>query len=339
MPRKHGDVTIAQVAADADVSLATVSRVINQKGSIKSSTYQRVVDSMNKLGYSLPEETEDMIKTQSGSGPIIFNIPSLKNPFYDELVIGAKSSAARCGYHLLINKSHVNRSTLYDVIDLIHHTRAAGIITTNHVPTAILQKLMGCTNLVQCCEYNENVDLPYVTIDDAAAAADVVDYLLSLGRRRIALINGPEDYKYARCRLHGYQNALKKAGIPLDPSLTVHLPGVNYDLALSAAVQLLNTANPPDSFFACSDIHAAAVIRAAYMAGLRVPQDILVAGFDNIQFSSMLIPALTTVNQPKVQLGSMACELLIEKISNPSIPNKKIVLGTELIIRESTQLL
>jgi len=333
MPKKRGNVTIAEIAADAGVSLATVSRVINRKDGIRGSTSSRVIASMNRLGYSLPEELKN---SSSGNGLILFNIPSLNNPFYEEIIMGAKSSAARYGYHLLINKEHINRNTIQGIIDLVRRTRAAGIITANQVPTGVLQKLSRCTTVVQCCEFNQSVDLPYVTIDDASAAEDVIDYLFSAGKRRIALINGPEPYKYARCRLIGYESAFKKAGVPIDQGLMVQLPSLSYDLAVSACMQLLNSGNPPDSFFTCSDIYAAAAVRASHLSGYRVPQDIMVTGFDNVQLSAMVIPSITTVNQPKVQLGAMACELLMEKIADPESPNRKVVLKTELIIREST---
>ena len=180
--------------------------------------------------------------------------------------------------------------------------------------------------------------MPYVSIDDLSAGRSVVEYLLSLGRRRIAFISGPIRYKYARQRLEGYHDALQAAGFEVDPHLIVQLPEVSYDLAISGAMQLLNTAEPPDAFYTTSDVYATAAIRAAYLAGARVPQDVMVTGFDNIEFSSMAIPSITTVNQPKMQLGFMACELLLEKISYPATPNKKVMLDTELIIRESTSI-
>ena len=101
-------------------------------------------------------------------------------------------------------------------------------------------------------------------------------------------------------------------------------------------MQLLRTAEPPDAFVTTSDVYAAAVIRAARQVGLRVPQDVMVTGFDNIEFSTVTTPSITTVDQPRIRLGLMACELLVEKIANPALPSKGVLLETELIVREST---
>ncbi len=325
--------TIAQIAQAAQVSPATVSRVLNHKGNVKGETYTRVVEALKQLNYPFLGEAEP---GNEGGGLLLLNLPSFDNPFYSEVVTGAKTSAARHGYHLLINSSHINSSTLPSLLELMKLTKAAGLITLNHVPPDILVKLNSILPLVQCCEYDQNLDLSYISIDDLNASRQMVEYLLSIGRRRIAFICGPARYKYARHRLQGYRAALSAAGIPADPNLIVQLPEVRYDLAISSAMQMLNSSNPPDAFFTSSDVYAMAAIRAAHLAGRRVSQDVMVTGFDNIEFCSMSIPSITTVNQPKLQLGFMACELLLEKISIPDSPNKKILLETELIIREST---
>lgn len=324
--------TVAEIAKAAGVSPATVSRVLNHKGIVKGNTYERVVAALHEMGYPFQEENRDA----ASGGLIILNIPSLDNPFYSEIVDGAKTSASRHGYHLLINEEHINRGTLPRIIELLHKTRAVGLITLNHISTETLSKLSDIITLVQCCEYDAGVDLPYVSIDDLSAGRSVVEYLLSLGRKRIAFISGPTRYKYSRQRLQGYCDALKASRFEVDPHLIVQLPEISYDLAISCAMQLLNSSEPPDAFFTTSDVYATAAIRAAYLAGKRVPQDVMVTGFDNIEFSSMAIPSITTVSQPKTQLGFMACELLLEKIACPTTPNKKVMLETELIIREST---
>lgn len=324
--------TVAQIAKAAGVSPATVSRVLNHKGIVKGDTYERVVAALRTLGYPFHEEGG----APETGGLIILNIPSFDNPFYSEIVAGAKTSATRHGYHLLINEEHINRSTLPRLVKLLRKTRAAGLIVLNHVPTDILRKLGDMIPLVQCCEYDAELDLPYVSIDDLGASKGAVEYLLSLGRKRIAFISGPPRYKYARYRMRGYYEALEEAGMAADPHLVVQLPEIRYDLAISSAMQLLTTEEPPDAFVTTSDVYAMAVIRAAYLAGRQVPHDLMVTGFDNIEFSSMAIPSITTISQPETQLGFMACEILLEKIDFPFIPNKKILLETEFIIREST---
>ena len=182
------------------------------------------------------------------------------------------------------------------------------------------------------------MEIPYVSIDDIAATRTIMEYLLSLGRRRIAFINGPIRYKYARHRLQGYINSLDKAGISQESRLIIQLPEINFNMAVSAVTQLLGGENLPDAFFCASDVYAAAVIKACTRMGLNVPRDIMVVGFDNVEIASMLNPTITTVNQPRYQLGLSSCNLLIELINNPKSIIRSILLETELIVRESTSL-
>jgi LacI family repressor for deo operon, udp, cdd, tsx, nupC, and nupG len=181
------------------------------------------------------------------------------------------------------------------------------------------------------------VDIPFVTIDDVSAARNAVEYLISLGRKRIAFINGPLEYKYAQDRLKGYLQALEQASIKKDPEIIIQLQEISYDMAVSAAFQLLNSDQRPDAFFASSDVYAAAAIKAVRRSDLEVPKDIAILGFDNIELSTMCTPSITTVNQPKFQLGLLSCEMLIKRISGEQIPISSMYMDTELIVRETTQ--
>jgi LacI family repressor for deo operon, udp, cdd, tsx, nupC, and nupG len=221
------------------------------------------------------------------------------------------------------------------LLKLVKQTRTAGLIITNSVEATLLKKLAAAVPLVQCCEYDETIPLPYVSIDDIAAAKTVMEYLFSRGKKSIALLNGPGRYKYARHRLRGYLEALDRAGIKSDPALIIHLPEISFDMAVSEAIRLLREKRP-DAFFCSSDVYAAAVIRAGKRLGYRVPGDFAVTGFDNVEIASMTQPAITTMNQPKHQMGVSGCELLIERILDPRSPVRNILLETELIVRESS---
>lgn len=326
--------TVQQLAQAAGVSPATISRVLNHKGVVKKETYDKVLEALRACNYPFKEERA----WNSGNNIIILNAPSLDNPFYHEIVRGAKAGALRYGYHLMVNEDIFNYNTLPRFLELIHKIKATGLITLNTIPPDILQSLSSEIMVVQCCEFDEEADLPYVSVDDFNASRNVAEHLLSLGCRRIAFLSGPPSYKYSRHRLRGYKHALRGAGIEPDPRLIVQFPEINYELSITSAMQMLRSTDPPDAFLTTSDVYAASVIRAAHLVGMRVPQDLKVTGFDNIDISSMTIPSITTVNQPKMRLGLMACELLIEKINDPESPNKNVLLETELIVRESTSL-
>jgi LacI family repressor for deo operon, udp, cdd, tsx, nupC, and nupG len=329
--------TYQKLAAVTGISIATISRVITGAPGVKEETRQKVVQLLDHYGYDISQ-----IRLRDAalkSGLLVFNIPSFGNPFYGQILSGAKMAATQRGWQLLINEEHINDSTIGSFLTFLKKVNAVGLITANHVSPPLLKKLNEEIPLVQCCEYDSSFDIPFVSIDDVAAAKTSMEYLFSLGRKNIAFINGPIRYKYARQRLQGYREALEEAGIPSSDDMVLQLPDISYDLAVSAVTNLLNEGKRPDAFFCASDVFAAAVISAASRAGLSVPQDIMAMGFDNVDISFMTSPTITTINQPKFQLGFSSCEFLVERVTNPQSPLHNILLATELIARESTAVL
>ena len=327
--------TVAQIASEAHVSPATVSRVLNHQGIVKKETYDTVLSVLQKYHYPFEEK---QASAAAKNNLLILNAPSFENPFYNEIIQGAKTGAVRHGYHLVINEDIFNHNTLPRFLELVKKINAAGLITLNAIPLNILQAISKEITVVQCCEFQEELDLPYVSVDDFNAGKTATEHLLSQGCKRIAFLSGPPEYKYARYRYQGYQQALLTAGIQPNPALVVQFMEINYELAITTTMQMLRSANPPDGFVTTSDVYAASVIRGAHLVGFRVPHDLKVVGFDNIDISSMTTPSITTISQPKIRLGLMAAELLVEKIQCPSISNKGVLLETELIVRESSSL-
>lgn len=329
-------VRIQDIAKTAGVSNATVSRVLNNQNVVNGETYRKVVDAMNALGYSHTLSVSTGNGKDSSPDLIILSLPSISNPFYNEIAIGAQSAAQRFGYRVLISNTPLDNDGLDQLITLIKTTPVAGVITLNNMTGNALEKLCAITHVVQCCEYCEGYDVPYVSIDDYQATRIALTHLLSHGRKDIAFINGPLGYKYARHRQNSYLDFMREHRLPIREDRIIQLSSVEFSIAVASITQLLSRPNPPDAIFAISDVFAAAVVKVARKYGLRVPQDVMVIGFDNIDISSMCEPALTTINQPKQQMGYMACELLVELISTPNIRAKQIILDTELIVREST---
>ncbi len=325
-------VTITDVAALAEVSVATVSRVLHNRHHVKSDTRGRVVEAMRSLGY---EPGESHAPVHAG-GMIIMNVPSFSNPFYSEIVRGAKTSANRHGFDLLVDQDYLDDEGQPRLLDLVCNTKTAGTIVTDSVPAHFLDQLSQSAPVVQCCEYVENSVHSYAGVDDVLAAKRAVEFLLAAGRTRIALLNGPIRYKYAVQRRQGYLEALRNAGLRPSEKWMVQIPDIDFGIALSAAASQLGGSTPPDAYVASSDVLAAAVIRAAKQVGMRVPEDVMVVGFDNVDISSATSPTITTVSLPRFQLGYTACELLIDRIHNPEIPPQQVLLGTEMIMREST---
>ena len=331
MKRKSIDPTLLDVAERSGVSIATVSRVLNARHQVKPSTAKRVCAAMDELGYPYQEA----VNTQKNN-LIAVVLPNMDNPFYAKIVHGIQASA----------RSHHHEYTIYlckdvdlnyrQLVDCLHMMHACGVILLSPVnDSEVLRQINAAAPVVQCAEYNAKSPLPYVAVDDFSASKSAVEYLISKGRQRIALINGPQKYKYARHRYEGYAAALKDAGLSLEPSFVFYVTEMSFDGALSVARQLLLGKERPDAILAASDVFAAAAIKAASGAGLLVPQDLAVLSFDNTFVSSVSHPSITVVNMPQFQLGYVACELLADRMLNPAGEHQSIVLNTELVIRES----
>jgi DNA-binding LacI/PurR family transcriptional regulator len=186
---------------------------------------------------------------------------------------------------------------------------------------------------VSCSEFDEDSGLPHASIDHGQAAVDAVQYLINRGHRRIALLGADESYLWARQRHAGYEAALKRAGLPLDPQLVRVARGTDYSFGMEAAGALLALEAPPSAVFAVSDTLAIGAIKAFRRAGRRVPEDIAVVGFDNIPLSQMFEPALTTIAQPMFELGAAAARMLLERLAGGHPQSR--TLQHALVVRES----
>ena len=332
MRKKSSEATISDVARHAGVSLATVSRVLNDKSKVRRDTAEKVSRVMESLSY-IREPVHGHEKNQL----LIAVLPNLDNPFYAEIIKGIRTSAKSHGMSALIfPEPNVDRD-YSQLIRLVETTRASGVILLSPVnQLETLAALGAAAPLVQCAEYTESSPFPYVGVDDTAAAKMATEALIRVKRRRIALINGPEKYKYARHRYQGYAQALFQAGLEVNPSLVANVTEMGFDSSLAVARQMLLSAEHPDAIFAASDMYAAAVIKAADQAAIHIPEQLSVIGFDNTYISQMLNPSVSSVSIPRFQLGYTAGELLMERIQNPvSMESKHILLKTELVLRDS----
>lgn len=325
-------ITIQDVAVAAEVSVATVSRVLNKIDTVKESTKIKVLEAIENLGYEF-ESTKEYIPMK---GNILLVVPSINNPFYTEIIRGSKTAAMQRGYYLLIYEEHILSSTLDDFLRFLKREKPAGLLITNQIPPVVLEKLAAFIPLVQCCEHINSEDYSYVGINETTATANAVAYLGANNKKKIAFLNGPEYHRYAQRRLDGYKLGLEQLGIEYDPKIVFNLPDYAFDVAVSSSISLLKSNNIPDAFLTSSDIIAAAILRAAYCCHLSIPKDFSVIGFGNYDFSANTIPSLSTINIPRFQIGFSACEMLINQLQDNNFRPQSIILDTEFILREST---
>lgn len=326
-------VTISDIAKRANVSIATVSRILNRKDTVSLSTKHKVLQVMEELGYDAGQ-----IKPGSSYQTILVFVPDFTNPFYAHIIDGIQQTAHENDFEVFLIPTkdvYLNNSHL---ASLVKKGGFKGVIwLSTSPPEELLTLISRYCPMVMCCEYPEHYECSYISIDDVAASYKAVNYLISTGCKNIGIVNCTLKYKYARHRREGYVKALENAGFTLRPEWNITVPSIDYTLAHSAIFQALNAEQIPDAFFTCSDVFAAAAINAARQHGIRVPEDLSVIGFDNVEASRMTLPMITTIRQPCFQLGQQSCSILLEKIANPSIPDRQILLNTEFIIRDSTR--
>ena len=339
--KSKGKITINDIAKEAGVSTATVSRALSGTGTVKPETLRAIMDIANHMGYSahLPTASEHVspgMISHEKCPVIMIHITDMSNPFYGKIIRGISDSVISHGYDFILSSLEVTPENIDKFISMIRQLGISGIITADITSSSCLEKISDVVPVVQCCEFSENPYASSVGIDDYTAVQTVLDYFLSKGRTRIGFINGPLSYRYAQNRLRAYRTIMKENNITVKPHWIIQLPGLNHDMAFSSVIKLLSSPDAPDCLCSVSDELAAAAIRAAHYCNLKVPNDILVIGFDNTNISQLSTPSITTISQPQFQLGFLASELLFEKIHNPLSEVKHINLNTELIIREST---
>ena len=192
--------------------------------------------------------------------------------------------------------------------------------------------------IVQCTEYS-STQFSYVGIDNYKSTTAAMDHIYSLGRRKTLFVNGPLEYRYARERQEAFITFMEKVGISSSQYQIINIAKIDYNMAFASINQALSSDRLPDSIFAVSDIFAVAAAKAAGRHGIRVPQDMVIVGFDNINIlSTVTTPAITSISQPRFQIGYTAGELLFEAIQTKNAPAapKHVILDTELIIRDSS---
>lgn len=325
--------TITDIAKKSGVSIATVSRILNQKSVVSPETRKKVLRAMEELQYDTAQ-----LEMHPTSRNILVFVPDFANPFYARIIDGIQQTAHENNYEIFLTQTKDIYSNYPYFVNLVRDGNYNGVLWLAAVPPAdLLSEMSHICPVVMCCEYSEEFEISYVSIDDVSAAYKAVNYLISTGCKRIGLINCSLKYKYARHRREGFLKALDNANLEFRPEWNISIPYVNYNLAYSSVLQVLNSSKLPDAFFACSDVFAAAAINGALHCGIRVPEDLSVIGFDNVETSRITSPTITTIGQPAFQLGQQSCAMLIEKISNPYISRRNLLLDTELIIRDSTR--
>jgi LacI family transcriptional regulator len=327
-------VTIDDVARVAGVSIATVSRVLNNTGKVAPETAERVHAAVAELDYVPHAGARGLAGSRRNTIGLVF--PGMGDAFLNELLVGVDHLFAEEGYELLLYSTRLRSSQQSSMsIPLGEHNTDGLIIYAGSLETSEIQRFYdrGFPQVLLHQSAPEGMQIPSVTFENKAGAQTAVSHLINLGRRRIVHLVGLEGNEDAHWRELGYREALAEHNLPFEPELVV-TGGFDDKVSETAVAQLLESSVKFDAIFAADDRSASGALFALQQAGKRVPEDVAVVGFDDASYARYLTPALSTIHAPIAESGRKAAEQIIRLIRDQE-PDMLTLLPTELIVRES----
>ncbi|MFN0022787.1 MAG: LacI family DNA-binding transcriptional regulator [Parvularculaceae bacterium] len=327
--------TIVDVANSAGVSIKTVSRVINSEPRVTAGTREKVLRAIEDLGYQRNMFARGLRAEKSLVLGLLYENPQGDYP--SDVLHGALTHCRESGYHLQVEVLR-GREMATQTVKFLTETRLDGALLTppvcdNAMVLAALEKFE--VPFVRISPNRPRPNECYIAIDDRAAAVALVDYLASLGHRRIGFIKGIRGHAATKLRHAGYRRALARCKIEYDPSLVV-AGSFDFESGIAGAARLMTLADPPTAIFACNDETAAGALCWAHDRGVAVPDELSICGFDGGTISRVVWPALTTVRQPIRDLGMTAVRRLIDINAGKNHAGAPLILPFDLVAGGST---
>jgi LacI family transcriptional regulator len=334
---KQENITMVHVADRANVSIATVSNVLNNTKAVSENLKKKVYDAIGELNYK-PNYYAQSMRRKSGNILGIV-IPEIRNSFYAEIIRGVEDIAFEKGYSVFICNSDNDPRKWKMYVDMLYSKRVDGVIITG----AWLDKDAAWHFLV-----NKGIPLTIVNFDSESSKADIVgisryqggvkagEYLLGLGHRDIVVFEGRKNYIPSKTfnPVQGAKDVLQNNGIENVKSVICN--SFTLEGGYLGMQQVLQDNERPTAVFCENDLLALGAMRAVFDNNLKVPEDISVIGIDNIAFSGYGIPRLTTIDTSRYRLGTLATEMIFDRIKDPLLPRRRQILNPEIIVREST---
>lgn len=329
-------VTIYDVAREANVSMATVSRVVNGNPNVKPTTRKKVLETIERLGYRPNAVARGLASKKTTTVGAI--IPDISSIFFSELTRGIEDIATMYKYNIILSNSDQNTDKELRLIDTMLEKQVDGIvfmggkITEEHVnqfKTANVPVVLAAT-------HDETNSLPSINIDYRQAAYEATKTLIESTNEQPAFVTGNEYIQSNGLKYEGYVEALKEASIEVDENLVVE-EECTYNGGLQAVSTLLEKKIKPKSIFVATDEMAVGVIHSLQDAGIKVPEDVQVFGFNNTRISLMVRPTLTTVVQPMYDIGAVAMRLLTKFMNKEEVDEHTVILPHRILKRNSTK--
>lgn len=324
-------ITLAKLAQEAQVSLATASKVLNGRSDVAPATRARVEALLDSHGYRRR-------RTVASARLVELVFHELQSAWSIEIIRGVEEVAAEHGMSVALTQSGTRHAPAEEWLEGVIQRRPVGVILVfSELPAAMRGALAtrGIPFVIIDPAGDPPVAVPSVASANWNGGLAATRHLIDLGHTRIAVITGPDDMMCSHARLDGYRSAMTAAGLAVDESL-VRFGDFHLEGGVQHASALLDLAEPPTAIFAGSDLQALGVYDVARQRGIRVPEALSVVGYDDIPLAQWVSPRMTTVLQPLEEMGREAARLAIRLADGPIVPTPRIELATRLIVREST---
>jgi LacI family transcriptional regulator len=326
--------TMRDVAEQAGVSLTTVSHVINRTRFVSLDVTERVMSAMDQLNYRPNELARSLRRGHTRTLGLI--LPDSANPYFAEIGHAIEVAAYESGYNVILCNTHGVEQKESHYINVLRNKQVDGIIfvATGDKTNSISQTLGDDFPVLLVDRELVGVSTDVIIVNNYQGGYLATQHLLNLGHTKIACISGPSRIRPSSERISGYTQALEQAGVNVNPDY-FRMGDFHPNSGYQAALELLNLADPPTAIFACNDLMAIGVIRAGMEMGRKVPDDLALVGFDNIELAAYTIPPLTTISQPIEEMGEIATQLLIRRIHEDMSEPRRELLPVELVVRGS----
>jgi len=328
-------VTIYDVAREAGVSMATVSRVVNNNPNVKPQTRKKVFEAIEKLGYRPNAVARGLASKRTTTVGVV--IPDISNHIYAEVARGIEDIANMYHYNIILCNADKKKEKEIRVINTLLEKQVDGLLFMGAAVTDDHIEAFRTTTvpIVLCATSDEKHEYPSVDIDHEQAAYDATKQLLEAGHRKVGMISGRlEDPFTGLARYQGYRRALEEAGIPFREEY-VRSGTLRYASGMEAMNYFLQLKDRPTAIFVANDEMALGAIHQVQDAGLKVPDDISVISVDNSKLSIMVRPQLSTVSQPMYDIGAVSMRLLTKLMKNEQVEEKRVILPHEVILRNT----
>jgi LacI family transcriptional regulator len=327
--------TMKQVAEKARVSTTTVSHVINNTRVVSEDARERVLSVINELRY-IPSAVARSLKNDK-THTLGMMIPNNSNPYFAEIIQGIEDESFKLGYNIILCNSYDDPKKQAAYTRVLMEKRIDGLILVSSGTDDELNQLLNDEGIPKVLVDREVPGLiaDFIEADHEQGGYLATKYLLDLGHRDIACVAGPQNLLLSSDRVHGYRRALQEAGVPFHDAFLTHSDFTSQG-GFDAMQQLLALPKRPSAIFLSNDLMAIGGLCAAQQAGVRIPEQLSIMGYDDIALASFSTPRLTTIAQPKYEIGVRTAQVIVARIRNAELPWQREMLRTKLVVRQST---